>query len=136
MSDDYWRRFVHTVSFLEPTSFRGRLVSRDQDGPKNDPYPVLILELFRPQTDEPNGYRARVNVTQTRLLGELIRTRPAVGDVVEIIYHGPAPKAPPGMSPVKEFSVHVERAKSSPQERPPGKSLGEVSGENVPGGKK
>lgn len=122
MSDDYWRQFVHTVSFLEPTTIKGLLVIRDQDG-RDDPYPVLILELA-------SGYRAKINVTQTRLLGELIRCRPRVGDTIEIVYHGPAPKAAPGMSPAKEFSVFVERANGS--QPPDGTEKPIEASENAP----
>jgi hypothetical protein len=115
MTDRYWQQFVHTVSFLEPTKVEGELILRDQDGPKDDPYPVLVLKLR-------TGYKAKVNVTKTRLLGEFMRARPTIGDWLEIVYHGPAGKAPPGLSPVKEFSVHVTRKGSQPPdgtEKPP-----------------
>lgn len=121
-ADTYWRKFIHTVSFLDPCALAGELTARSEDGPKDDPYPVLVLTLD-------SGYRVRVNVTQTRLLGELIRTRPVVGDRLEIAYHGPAAKAPPGLSPVKEFTVTVTRRNTGPS-RPPaqtGNSIGEVS---------
>lgn len=127
MADNYWRQFMHTVSFVEPTKVEGVLEGRTQDGPRDDPYPVLLL-----RTD--SGYKLRVNVTQTRLLGELIRLRPDIGDRIEIVYHGPAPKAPPGMSPVKEFTVTVTRKDSASQVRAPGS--GEVARENGPGTRK
>jgi hypothetical protein len=115
MTDRYWQQFVHTVSFLEPMKVEGELIVRDQDGPRDDPFPVLILQLR-------TGYKAKVNVTQTRLLAELVRARPNIGDHLEIVYHGPAPKAAPGLSPVKEFTVHVTRKGSPPPdgtEKPP-----------------
>lgn len=106
--DPYWSKFVATVVFHQAADrVAGVLEARSDDGPKDDPYPVLILRL-------PNGYRVRVNVTQTRLLGELIRKRPAIGDELEIVYHGATGKAPPGLSPVKEFTVAVTKRRNEP----------------------
>ena len=109
---DYWRQFMHTVSFAEPCKVEGTVEARSQDGPRDGPYPVLVL-----RTD--SGYKLKVNVTQTRLLSELVRLGPDIGDRLTIVYHGPAPKAPPGMSPTKEFSVSVER-KDPPSPAGPG----------------
>lgn len=126
-ADPYWRKFVHTVSFLEPCALTGVVTARSEEGPKDDPYPVLVLTLE-------SGYRVKVNVTQTRLLGELIKTRPAEGDRVEIVYHGASGKAPPGLSPVKEFTVTVTRRQGSrPQARTESEASGEVGSENGPG---
>lgn len=125
MPDDYWRQFMHTVSFATPTTVKGILEGRKQDGPRDDPFPVLLL-----RTD--SGYKLKVNVTQTRLLGELIRARPELGDEIEIVYHGPADKAPPGMSPTKEFSVHVIR-KGSRAPEPVKTTSGEVVNTSRPG---
>jgi hypothetical protein len=122
VSDPYWKQFMHTVSFSEPDQrVSGTLEGRNQDGPREDPYPVLLL-----RTD--SGYKLKVNVTQTRLLSELVRLRPDIGDTVTIIYHGPASKAPPGLSPTKEFSVEVTKKDSqSPT------ATGGISGDSGPG---
>lgn len=98
--DPYWSQFSHVVQWDRTPKVSGKLEARRSEGPKDDPYPVLMIRTA-------SGYALQINVTQTRLLAELVRLRPDIGDHLEIVYDGQAPKAPPGMSPVKEFTVHV-----------------------------
>jgi hypothetical protein len=108
MPDPYWSQFAHVWTFTEERpKVEGVLEGRKQGGPRDDPYPVLML-----RTD--SGYKLLINVTQTRLLAELVRHRPDVGDRLTIVYDGTASKAPPGMNPTKEFTVEVTR-KGQPQ---------------------
>ena len=108
MTDRYWKQFMHTVFWDRTPKVEGILEARNQDGPREDPYPVLIVRTK-------GGYKLKINVTQTRLLSELVRLRPNIGDHIEIVYDGLAPKAPPGMSPAKEFTVHVTPKDSQPR---------------------
>lgn len=101
---DYWGQFTPTVSFLEPCRVAGIVEVRETFKGTDGAAPRLRLRLD-------SGRSVWVNVVQTRLLEELVRKAPNVGDRVEIIYKGTAQKAAPGMSPTKEFDVTVERAK-------------------------
>lgn len=118
MTDRYWQQFRHVVQWDRTPKVVGTLEARSQDGPKDDPYPVLLL-----RTD--SGYALQINATQVRLVSELVRQRPDIGDRIEIVYDGEAPKAPPGMNPAKEFTVYVTR-KGSPPQAPNGPTSGEV----------
>jgi hypothetical protein len=119
-ADPYWSQFAHVVQWDRTPKIVGKLEGRRSEGPKDNPYPVLML-----RTD--NGYALQINVTQVRLLSELVRLRPDIGDRIEITYDGEAPKAPPGMSPAKEFTVHVERQGSPP----PPVNINATSGESA-----
>lgn len=124
--DEYWRQF-RTVFFFteERPKVVGTLEARTQDGPREDPYPVLMI-----RTD--SGYKLQINVTQTRLLAELVRAGPDIGDRIEIIYDGTAPKSAPGMNPVKEFTVFVT-PKGSPPSDNAKSAVREVQNKLVPG---
>lgn len=102
MSDPYWKQFMHTVRFEPGKPIEGVLEARNSDGPRHDPYPVIVLRT-------PQGWKLRVNVTQVRLLSELQRLHPELGDTIRIVYTGDADKAPPGLNPTKEFEVTVTR---------------------------
>lgn len=125
MSDPYWRQFMHTVTFEKDKPVEGVLEARNQEGPRDDPFPVLILRT-------PQNWKLKVNVTQVRLLSELQRQQPNVGDKVRIVYVGDATKAPPGMSPAKEFTVEVIRKDSQPPNSAKG-TPGELLNEPRPG---
>lgn len=102
VTDKYWQQFMHTVRFEVGKPVEGVLEARNSDGPRNDPYPVLVLRT-------PQGWKLRLNVTQVRLLSELMKLRPDIGDTVRIVYTGDADKAPAGLNPAKEFEVTVTR---------------------------
>lgn len=125
MVDKYWTQFMHTVFWDRTPRVEGVLEARASEGPKDDPYPVLVLRTK-------NGYKLKINVTQTRLLSELVRQRPEIGDHLEIVFDGLAPKAPPGMSPAKEFTVHVTPKAPGPRSGTDQGIRGSAS-ENVPG---
>lgn len=109
--DPYWSQFAHVWSFSDTRNkVEGVLEGRKQDGPRDDPYPVLMI-----RTD--GGYKIQVNATQTRLVAELVRLRPDLGDRITITYLGTADKAPPGMNPAKEFDVQVVRKNPGPRGR-------------------
>ena len=97
--DPYWQKFPVTLVFVEPGVYGGTIIERGELDNKPD-VPRLVLRRR-------DGGKAILNVTQSRLLAELHRLQPQVGDTLKITYHGPAKKAPPGMSPTKEFSVEV-----------------------------
>lgn len=105
--DNYWKQFMHTVDWDRMPKVDGTLEARNSDGNPNDPYPVIVI-----RTD--NGYKLRVNVTHVRLLSELVRLRPDIGDRITITYRGEAEKAAPGTSPAREFDVVVIRKGSHP----------------------
>lgn len=105
--DDYWRQFQATVSFLEPCEVVGTIEARGKLDTREGAAPQLRIRLD-------NGYIVIVNAVQTRLLAELVRLQPAVGDRIKIVYRGQTGKAAPGMSPTKEFAVAVRPAGSPP----------------------
>jgi len=126
--DPYWSQFAHVWAFSdERPKVEGTLEGRRQEGPRDDPYPVLMV-----RTD--SGYKIQVNATQTRLVAELIRLRPDIGDRITITYCGEASKAPPGMNPTKEFTVEVVRKESrSPARDEAAPAHGRAATENTRG---
>lgn len=122
MADDYWNAFVATVSFMEPCEIVGTLEWRDVFKTNDGNAPWLMLRLD-------SGRGIHVKAVQARLLEELTRERPQIGDRVRIIYRGEAKRSAPGMSPTKEFTVEVTRKDSQPPRRTP--EPGEVRGENA-----
>jgi len=99
----YWNQFPITAYFDQPgVTVSGHLIEHLTVKTADGPMPKLRL-----QTDK--GRIVYVNVSQARLLSELVRLAPAVGDQVTITYHGEANKAARGMNPAKEFSVEIVR---------------------------
>lgn len=115
---------MHTVTFQKDRPVEGVLEARSQEGPRDDPYPVLVLRT-------PQNWKLKIHVSQVRLLSELMRQRPDLGDHVRIVYTGDASTSPPGLSPAKEFEVTVTRKGSQP---PGPTSPGVPSGEATPAG--
>lgn len=105
--DDYWCQFEATVSFLERCEVAGTIIGRGKLDTRDGAAPQLRIRLD-------NGYVVIVNAVQTRLLAELVRLRPAIGDRITIVYRGPAPKAAPGMNPTKEFDVTIHPHATTP----------------------
>jgi hypothetical protein len=104
---DYYAQFTPTVSFLEPCTVTGTVDAlldplKTTDGPA----PSLRIRLA-------SGRCVIVNCVQARLMEDIVRYAPQVGDTVTIEYKGQAPRAAPGMSPTKEFSVGVTRKAAS-----------------------
>lgn len=124
MSADWWKQFPVTVSFLEPCKIAGVVEDLTSVKGVDGPYPRLTLRSAR-------GQRFIVNATQTRLVSELVRAAPVLGDRICIVYSGPAGRAAPGMSPTKEFSVDVDMAGSGPGPGTDGTS-GSATSENGP----
>lgn len=115
----YWARFVATAYFTEPMTIVGTVESLgDQMVRPGEYVPEVLIRLD-------DGSLVKVTAHQVRLVNELLRTKPVVGDRIRIRYLGEAPKAPPGLHPAKEFLVEVRRPPSSPN-RPDAKN-GEVS---------
>jgi len=108
VSDDYWRQWTATVSFMEPCTLEGTIEWLDRYKTNSGYVPQMLLRFA-------DGRGVIVNVTQARLLEELTRERPRAGDRIKIIYKGEAKKAPPGLSPTKTFElVILERHKAAP----------------------
>lgn len=104
----YWIQFPVTVYWDHPVKVSGHLMEHRVVKTADGPIPRLELQTAQ-------GRRIIINVAQQRLLAELARLEPAVGDVVSIEYHGEAPKAAPGYSKAKEFTVEVrKRAHEAP----------------------
>lgn len=99
----YWRQFESTVSFLEPCQVVGTIEVLGKLETRDGAAPQLKLRVA-------SGAIVIVNAVQTRLLAELVRLEPAVGDRIKIIYRGQSSKAAPGMQPTKEFEVVVRAA--------------------------
>lgn len=97
---EWWNRFPVTVSFLEPCEVVGTIEHLGTFETRDGAIPQVRIK-----TDQ--GSIVTVNAAQTRLLAELVRLAPAVGDRIWIKYLGPAKKAPAGLSPTKEFAVAV-----------------------------
>lgn len=122
MSADYWKRWPVPLTFTKAGDEAiGEIVAL---GDMKEKWPELHVR-------QADGIVRVVRVTQARLhelLGELT---PGVGDRVRIRYTGDAPKAAPGMSPAKEFTVEIRRKEQ--ESRPPEKAKS-ISGEvqNVP----
>lgn len=107
MSDDYWNGFIATLSFMEPTTVEGVVEWLDRQKTNSGEAPLFLLRLD-------SGQGLKVLATQARLLEELTRKRPRVGDRIKLVYHGEAKKAAPGMNPTKEFTVDIlERRKAA-----------------------
>lgn len=125
MTADYWDQFIATVSFLEPCEVEGTLTRQEEPLRGSDgPIPRFLLRLS-------NGRTVRVQAPQARLLEELTRTRPRVGDHVRIVYRGEAKRSAPGFSPTKEFTVEVQRA-NPPGGRPDAKASAATSDAKTP----
>lgn len=126
MSGDlFWSKFAATASFLEPCEILGRITDLAELRTADGPAPRITLET-------PDGLTVIVNAVQKRLVSELVRLAPHVGDKIRITYRGTAKRAAPGMNPTKEFTVEVWPKRSQSPGRPSGEASGEVAGENVP----
>lgn len=111
MSDDraaqnayaYWNQFRTAFYFDKPgDEIAGALLEHETEGPAKDPIPRLVI-----QTKE--GKVRVVLASQERLKAALQDACPAQGDRLRIVYTGDAPRAAPGMTPSKLFTVEVRR---------------------------
>ncbi len=127
VSDDYWNGFIATASFMEPHAIEGVLEWLDRQKTTAGDAPLFLLRLD-------SGQGVKILATQARLLEELTRKRPRVGDRIRITYTGEAKKAPPGMNPTKEFTVDIIQRKDPAPSGGTGKSRGSAS-ENATGGR-
>lgn len=128
MSDDYWRGFIATASFMEPTTIEGMVEWLDVYKTNKGIAPQMLIRLD-------SGQGVIINVLQARLLEECTRLRPRAGDRIRIVYEGEAKRAAPGMSPTKEFDVTIVQRgqKSQSQERAEGTSGKKEPSDNAPG---
>lgn len=121
---DYWLKFPVTASYLAPCVTEGTILELGEIKTAEGHFPRLTIK-------SPLGQTVIVNAVQTRLVSELVRLKPRVGDKIRINYRGPAKKAPPGLSPTKEFAVEVwPQQGSQTQKRPEGTS-GETTSDNA-----
>lgn len=121
----YWNQFRTAFYFDKPgDELVGTLIEHEVEGPLKDPIPRLAL-----QTKE--GKVRVVLVTQERLKAALQEACPARGDLLRILYTGDAPKAAPGMTPSKMFTVAVRRPGSQPGAGPEA-VRGSATSENAP----
>lgn len=102
----YWRQFRTAHYFDKPgDQITGTIIALEEEGPAKDPLPRIIL-----QTEA--GHLRVVIASQERLKAGLAEACPAVGDQVRLTYTGDAPRAAPGMTPSKLFTVEVKRPSS------------------------
>lgn len=122
----YWREARAVWYFEEPgVPIAGTILELIPMARKGDA-PGLVI-----QTREGDVWV--VPCRQARLVFELKKAQPAVGDSIRITYMGLADKAAPGLNRAKEFKVEIRRKGSQSPGRPDGKSSGEVASENAPG---
>jgi len=120
MTSQYWLKFPVTVTFLEPGFVEGTITALETLENVDGIHPRIRLR-------RPDGGTSIVNATQTRLVAELVRLSPAVGDKVRITYHGTAKKAARGFDPAKEFTVEIWPQNPQSQARPAAKTPGRAS---------
>lgn len=107
----YWREARAVFYFVDPGDcIAGAVLELVPMDRKGDP-PGLVI-----QTREGDVWT--VPAHQARLVYELKKAQPAVGDRIRITHTGLAAKAAPGMHRAKEFTVEVRRqgAKSTSPE--------------------
>jgi hypothetical protein len=122
---DYWLKFPVTASYLEPCVTEGTILELGEIKTAEGHFPRLTIK-------SPLGQTVIVNAVQTRLVSELVRLKPRVGDKIRINYRGPAKKAPPGLSPTKEFAVEVWPQGSQTSTGAESEASGGVGSENAP----
>lgn len=99
----FWRQFPATVAFVEPTVIVGTVEALNEIKVRDEYLPKLRIR-------QDDGVVVIVTAGQARLLAELVRLKPAVGDRITITYIGEAGRAAPGMNRTKEFTVEVQPA--------------------------
>lgn len=104
---DYWRGYSVTVHWDRPMKVIGTVLRLSEVRYRDDWVPKVHLLTDR-------GTEVIVVPFQARLLAELVRLAPAVGDRVTIDYRGEASTSAPGMRPAKEFVVTVTRPGGPP----------------------
>jgi len=97
----FWRQFPATVSFVDPIRIAGVIESLNEVKIRDEYLPKLRIR-------QDDGVLVIVTAGQARLLAELVRLKPAVGDRITIDYRGEADRAAPGMNRTKEFTVTVD----------------------------
>lgn len=119
----YWRE-ARAVFYFESEGdvIAGAILELVPMARKGDP-PGLVI-----QTREGDVWI--VPARQARLVFELKKAQPAVGDRIRITYTGLASNAAPGVHKAKEFTVEVIRKGSQPQP-PTDEASGDGSSENA-----
>jgi hypothetical protein len=115
-AQQYWLQFNSTLDFLEPGD--------EVVGVLEGLYEVKLQGEYVPRLKirRDDGQGVFVIAGQKRLLAELVRHRPVVGDRIRIRYVGEE-KAAPGMSPTKLFLVAVNKPGSPDTPLPPAAHL-------------
>jgi len=109
----YWRQFATTEDFTEPgRTVTGVIEHLGELRTRDDWVPRLRIR-------QPDGSIVTVNAGPKRLLAELKRLCPKVGDHIKIRYLGPEAHALPGMQPTRRFAVAVRPADTNETAAPP-----------------
>lgn len=104
----YWRQFSSTEDFLEPgTTVSGVIEDLGSLRSGGEFIPRLRIR-------QPDGSAVTVTAGPKRLLAELKRLCPKVGDHIKIRYLGPEDHSMPGMNPTRRFAVAVRPAGVDP----------------------
>lgn len=119
----YWRQFPVHVHWDEPIEVVGTLEAILEQKTPEGTIPRLKIRAD-------DGTLQVVLAAQTRLMNELIRQAPIVGDRIKIAYLGEADRAAPGMSRSKAFKVAVRRMDREPER--PGEDAPAQAPENAP----
>lgn len=124
---DYLKRWPAPKTLTNPgDEIKGTLIAWDAYSEK---YPVMHIQTA-------DGLVRIVRVTQVRLHERLADLNPNLGDRIWIRYDGPAPKAAPGMTPTKEFTVEVRRPKDPGPGDGPDKGIRGSASDNASGARK
>lgn len=100
----YWRQFTATMDFLEPgETVVGTIEHLGEVKTRDGWLPRLHIR-------QDDGVLVYVNCGPKRLIAELIRLQPKVGDRIKIRYLGDEERSAPGMNPVRRFAVAVRPA--------------------------
>lgn len=118
----YWREARAVWYFEEPGAIAGEILELIPMARKGDP-PGLVIQTK-------DGDVWVVPCRQARLVFELKKAQPAVGDRIRITYVGLADKAAPGLNRAKEFTVELRR-KGTPAQPPTDEASGDGSSPNV-----
>lgn len=103
MNDNWWKQFPVTVHFVEPVRITGTVTNLDDIETRDGIIPRVTLQTA-------DGHKLHIHAGPVRLLAELVRLKPVIGDKVTIQYLGESSKKALGLSATKEFKVEVQRA--------------------------
>lgn len=106
----YWHQFPITIDWtVEGQTIIGTIEHLGETKHRDEWSPRIHIR-------QDDGILAIVTAYQTRLLSELVRLAPKVGDRIRIRYLGDNDKTAPGMAPTKQFAVALKPAGTTDQE--------------------